>query len=222
MKDIERNQLATLTRVRDFGARHPALFAAGQFAAQLLAQINTAVDELTAHVTTHATSAGQARQSTGSKAAARAALREDLEVINRIANGLALEITGLGDKFRMPRGGDHDWLTAARAFAADALPLKSDFMRYGLPADFIDDLNADIAAFEEATAARNHSLERQVASRAAQDEALSRGLQALKQRDILLRTVSRNDVETLTAWVAASHVERLPHRRKLPPSPPAQ
>ncbi|HEY9231134.1 MAG TPA: hypothetical protein VIS78_03285, partial [Blastocatellia bacterium] len=216
---VEKNQLATLTRVRDFGAQHAARFPAGKFAEQLMTQINDAVEELTAQVTTHVASTGQARQGTSSKAAARAALHEDLEVINRIANGLALEITGLNDKFRMPRGGDHDWLTAARAFAADALPLKDEFVRYGLPADFIDDLNADIAAFEQATAARNQSLQQQVASRAAQDETLARGLQALKQLDILMRTVLRDDVETLSAWLAASHVERVPHRRKQPPPP---
>jgi hypothetical protein len=219
MKDIEKNQLATLLRVRDFGAKHPTLFPAGQFAGQLLTAISKAADELNTQETTHVASAGQARQNTTSKAAARAALQANLAAINRIANGLALEMIGLDNKFRMPRGDDHNLLTAARAYALDALPLKQDFMRYGLPADFIDDLNTDIAAFELARAARNESLEKQVASRAALDETLADGLKALKQLDILMRTVLRDDVEMQTAWMTASHVERVPHRRKQPAAP---
>lgn len=221
MRDLEKNQSDAIVRVDGFGTQQPQLFPAGQFAAQLLARIRAAAAKLTLQTTKHATSISSAQQGATSKAALRAALHADLVIINRIANGLALEITGLKDKFRMPRGDDNDLLTAARAFAADAVPLKSDFMRYGLPDDFIDDLNADIAAFEQATAKRNQSLETQAASRAAQEEALADGLQALKQLDIYMNTVLRDDPEMLAAWNKASHVERVPRRRK-PPSEPSK
>ena len=46
----------------------------------------------------------------------------------------------------------------------------------------------------------------------------------VKQLDAIMRNVLRNDVGTLTAWIMASHVERVPHRRKpqKPPAPPAE
>jgi hypothetical protein len=45
----------------------------------------------------------------------------------------------------------------------------------------------------------------------------------LKQLDAIMRNVLRDDVEMLTAWITASHVERVPRRSKTPgkPSPPA-
>jgi hypothetical protein len=220
MNDLEKNQLATLTRVSEFGAQHPTLFPAAQFAGQLMATISTVASELSAHATTQAASASTARQGTASKAASRAALREDLEAINRTAHVLAFERAGLDDKFRMPRGGDQDLLIAARAFAVDATPIRSDFIRYGLPQDFLDDLISDITAFEQATSQRNQGVEKQTASSAAIDEAVEQGMKALKQLDRVMRNVLRDDIETLTAWMTASHVERLPHRRKQPPVAP--
>lgn len=220
MDDLAKNQLATLTRVRDFGLQYPTLFPVAQFAGQLMTAISQAVTELSDHATTQAASTSTARQGTTSKAAARAALREELEVINRTARVMAFELTGLGDKFRLPHGSDQDLLIAARAFVVDAGPIRSDFQRYGMRAEFLDDLNSRIAAFEQATADRNQSLERQTASSAAIDEAMERGLKALKQLDRVMRNSLRDDVETLTAWITASHVERVPHRRKQPPAAP--
>jgi hypothetical protein len=220
MDDLEKNQLATLTRVRDFGAQHPTLFPAAQFAGQLMTTIGAVANELSTHATAQAASASTARQGATSKAAARTALRDDLEAINRTAHVMAFETTGLDDKFRMPRGGDQDLLIAARAFAVDATPIRSEFLRYGLSQDFLDFLNSDIAAFEQATSERNQSVERSAASSAAIDDVMERGMKALKQLDRLLRDALRDDIETLTAWMTASHVERLPRRRKQQPVSP--
>jgi hypothetical protein len=160
------------------------------------------------------------RQGTASKSSACAALRDVLEAINRTAHVMAFDMPGLDDKFRMPRGGDKDLLTAARAYVVDATPIRDDFIRFGLPADFIEDLKADIAAFEQATTAQNQSLEQKTASTAAIDDAISRSMKALKQLDAIMRNVLRDDVKMLTAWITASHVERVPRRRKTPPGPP--
>jgi hypothetical protein len=228
MNDLEKNQSDAIVRSSEFGTQQPQLFPAGQFAAQLLARLHTAAAKLTLETTKHASSRGSAQQNTVGKATLREALHEHLATINRIAQALSFEMPGLKNKFRMPRGDDNDLLTGARAFAADALPLKSDFIRYGLPEDFIEDLNDDIAAFEQATAARNQSMGQQAASHAAQDEALADGLQALRQLDTYLQTVLRDDPAMLAAWNRASHIERVPHRRKSPqtspppPAPPAQ
>ncbi|HST23410.1 MAG TPA: hypothetical protein VLR90_20020 [Blastocatellia bacterium] len=220
MNDLEKNRLATLTRVEDFGAQHPTLFPAGQLAGQLMATIKAVADELNTHSTSQATSVSSARQGTVTKAVARAALREDLEAINRTARVMAFDIAGLDDKFRMPHGSDQSLLIMARAFVVDATPLRTEFVRYGLPEDFLTDLNNDIAAFEQATSVRNQSLEKQTASSAAIDEAMERGLKALKQLDRVMRNVLRDDIEMLTAWITASHVERVPHRRKQSPAAP--
>lgn len=222
MNDLERNQLTTLTRVRDFGAQNPALFPATQLAGELMASITAGVTELTMHAATHAAHTSSARQGTQSRSTARTALHADLAAINQTAHALAFQIAGLDNKFRMPRGGDHELLTAARAYVIDATPLKNDFIRYGLPPDFLDDLNADILAFEQATAARNQSLEQKTASTAGIDEVMEQSMKALKQLDIIMRNVLRDQIAQLTAWMTASHIERVPHRRKPSPATPAQ
>jgi len=135
---------------------------------------------------------------------------------------MAFDIPGLDDKFRLPRGSDLNLLMTARAFVVDATPMKNDFVRFGLPEDFLEDLKADILAFEQATMARNQSLEERTASVAAIDEKLARGMKAAKQLDLILRNILRNDIQMLTAWMTASHVERVPHRRRQSPTPPAK
>lgn len=220
MNDHEKNQHATAARVRDFGALHPTLFPGAQLTGQLMAAIAAAVNELNTHAAMHVASAGEARQGTTSKSSAREALREDMEGMNRTAHVMAFDIPGLDDKFRMPRGGDQDLLTAARAYVVDATPMKADFIRFGLPADFIEDLIADIEAFEHATTSQNQSLEQKTASTAAIDDTLSRCMKALKQLDAIMRNVLRDDVEMLTAWITASHVERVRRRSKAPGPPP--
>jgi hypothetical protein len=222
MNDLERNQLAALVRVHDLGAQHPTLFPAGKLTGELMAIIDSVVEQLQAHTTTQATSTSAARQGSASKNSARSALRDDLEMINLAAHAMALDDPSLIARFRIPHGNDHELLIAARVFAAAARPMKNEFIRFGMPEDFLEDLDADITAFEQATAARNQGVENQAASVAAIDTVLARGMKALKQLDLILRIVLKDDVGMRTAWMTASHVERVPHRRKKPsaPAPP--
>jgi hypothetical protein len=220
MNDLERNQLDTLTRVRDFGTQNPALFPAAQLAGELMTTITAGVTELSTFAAAHAASLGSARQGTQSRSVARTALHADLAAINQTAHALAFQTAGLDDKFRMPRGSDQDLLAAARAYVTDATPLKNDFIRFGMAADFLDDLTADIAAFEQATAARSHSVGQQTASSAGLDDAMERSMRALKQLDVVMRNVLRDNITQLTAWMTASHIERVAHRRRPTPPPP--
>lgn len=224
MNDLDTNKLAAATRVRDFGAEHPALFPAAQFRGELMAAITALVTELNTHATKQVSGAGQARQGTTTKASARTALRDDLEAINRTARVMAFDMPGLDDKFRMPRFTDQALLTGARAFLAEATPIKSDFIRFGMPDDFLEDLAADIAAFEQAVTQQSQGLEQQTSGTAAMDETIDRAMKALRQLDTIMRNVLRDDIGTLTAWITASHVERVPRRRRSgqPPAPPTQ
>lgn len=226
MNDLDTNQLAALTRVRDFGAENPTLFPPAKLAGQLLTTITTTVADLNTHATRHVTGSSQARQGTATKASARADLREDLEAINRTARVMALDIPGLDDKFRMPRNSDQNLLTGARAIREEATAIKDDFLRFGMPEDFLEDLSANIAAVEQAITVQNQGLEQQTAGTAAKNEAIDRGMKVLRQLDAIMRNVLRDDVARLTAWITASHVERVGRRRRSgqtqPPTPPEQ
>jgi hypothetical protein len=166
---------------------------------------------------------GSVSESATSKAVARDELMRDLTSISRTARAWAQTTPGLEDKFRIPHNqSDQAVLAAARAAAADALPLKAEFIRRGMPADFLEDLEADIDEMDEAIGRKAQGEGSQVAATASIEREIERGMNAVRQLDPVMRNTFAADRATLAAWMSASHVER-PPRRGTPSSstPPA-
>lgn len=221
MKDSEIRRYEMFLRVREFGTAHAAQFPATTFGGELLARLNTAITELDAHTSAQSSGKRAAQEGAGSKASAREEVREDLESISRTARAMALTTPGLEDKFRAPRSiSDQALLAVARSFAADAAPLKAEFIRRGLPANFLEDLDADINAFATSINHRIQGTEKHVAATAAIDDAIERGVNTVRELDPLMRNTFANDAATLAAWLSASHVERAPQRAKPIATPP--
>ncbi len=150
-------------------------------------------------------------------------MREQLERTSRTARTMALTMPGLEDKFRLPRKPkDQELLTTARTFLADANPLKSEFVRRGLPANFLDELEEDINAFEISINQKIQGTEKHVTATAAIDDAIERGLNTVRELDAIIRNTFADDVATLAAWLSASRIERAPKRAKpsTKPAPP--
>jgi hypothetical protein len=222
MKDSDRRRYEMFLRVREFGAAHTAQFPPATLGNELLARLNTIVTELDSHTSAQSSGKRAAQQGAGSKASARAELREDLERISRTARAMALTMPGLEDKFRAPRSiSDQALLAVARSFAADALPLKPEFTRRGLPANFLDDLEADISDFETSINEKIQGTEKQVTATAAIDDAIERGLNTVRELDAIIRNTFADDAATLAAWLSASRAERAPKRTKQPVQPTA-
>lgn len=213
MKDTERLRYETFLRVREFGASRTAEFPTTTLAGELFADLDGIIAEIDRHTTAQASGQSASMQSTGSKSAARDELRRDLEAISRTARVMARSTPGLEDKFRAPRSiSDQALITMARAFAADALSLKLEFTRRGLPDDFLDDLAADIEAFEQAVNQKIQKREAQVAATAALDDAIERGVDIVRELDAIMRNKFVSDSASLAAWLSASHIERTPRR----------
>lgn len=211
MNDLEVRRYEMFKRVRDFGATHAASFPANTLGGELFATIGAVVTELDGHAAAQSSGGSSARQSTATKAVARAALREDLEAIRRTARSMALDSPGLDNKFRLPRNAnDQVLLSTARAFAADAVPLTTEFVRHEMPSDFLADLNADIADFERAVNGQNLGIDTRVTATAAIDAAIERGMQAARRLDAVVRNKFSNDPARRAAWESARHTERLP------------
>ena len=98
-------------------------------------------------------------------------------------------------------------------FAADAVALKPEFIKRGLPANFLEDLNEDITAFEQALAQREQGKGAQVAASATIDDLIERGMKIARELDPVMRNIYENDPGKLAAWLSASHVERAPRSR---------
>ncbi|HKC63968.1 MAG TPA: hypothetical protein VKB86_10040 [Pyrinomonadaceae bacterium] len=110
-----------------------------------------------------------------------------------------------------------------RHYVADALPLKAEFIKRGLPATFLDDLNDDIEAFEEALAQREQGREKHVNATATLEDLTERGMRIVRQLDPIMRNLFENEPGKLAAWLSASRVERAPRRKakQQPVSPQA-
>jgi hypothetical protein len=211
MKDTERRRLEMFIRVREFGTAHAAEFPINGFASEQFAIVNSAINALETHAGAQSSGRGGARQGAAGKAAARDELLRDLEAISRTARGMALTTPGLEDKFRVPHNkSNQDVLAAARAAANDAPPFKAEFIRRGMPADFLEDLAADIAVMEGAISQKAQGTESHVAATAAIDAEIERGMTAVRQLDPVIRNAFASDPATLAAWFSASHVARTP------------
>lgn len=213
MKDTERLRYEMFLRVRTFGASREAEFPPTTLAGELFAGLNGIIEEIDGHTAAQTSGQSAAMESTGSKSAARDELRRDLEAISRTARVMARTIPGLENKFRSPRSiSDQALLALARAFASDALPLKLEFTRRGLPDDFLDDLAADIEAFEQAVNQQIQKREAQVTATAALDDAIERGVDTVRELDVIMRNKLATNHAALAAWLSASHIERTPRR----------
>ena len=217
MKDTERHRLEMFLRAREFGNEHGAQFPLNSFAAEQFAILGGVISALETHASAQSSGRSGARQGVAGKAAARDELLRDLEAISRTARTMTRTTPGLEDKFRVPHNkSNQDVLATARAVAADALPFKAEFIRRGMPADFLEDLAADIAAMEEAITQKAQGTESHVAATAAIDAEIERGMTAVRQLDPVIRNIFASDPATLAAWFSASHVARTPRS-----SPPA-
>lgn len=224
MRDTQVRGYEMLQRVSDFGVTHATSFPANTLGGELFAAVNYTLSELDGHLTKQASGAGSAKQATASRSEAREKLRRALEAISRTARSMADTIPGLDDKFRLPRGNASDQIliATARAFAEDARPLGDEFIRHEMNARFLEDLNADIRAFEQAINAQNMNVEKRVTATAAIENALENGVKAVRRLDAIIRNKFGNDPSTLTAWASASHIERSPRRtpKETKPSAP--
>ena len=212
--------------MRGFGQAHVTDFAANSLGTQTFTTLAGIIAEIDGLAAGETSARGDARQGTETRAQARAALRDDLEAINRTARVMADEVPGLNDKFRLPRNtNDTDLLNAARAFKGDAEPLKAQFISHELPADFLEDLQADIEAMESAIGDQSSGVGSHVAASAALDDAFNRGIDVVRKLDAIVRNKYANNSGVLAEWTSASHTERAPRHAAAgggsTPTPPA-
>jgi hypothetical protein len=197
-------------RVDAFRSERAASFPADSLGGEQFAIVAEVIRTLTDATTSQTSGKSSVQQATASRTDARERLHDSLQAITRTARAMALDTPGLENKFRLPRSGsDQALLITARAFAADALPLKAEFIRHELPASFIEDLKDDIADLEHAMGGQNTGRDAHVTATASIETVIERGMNAVRKLDAIVRNKFRNDPATLAAWESARHVERI-------------
>jgi hypothetical protein len=170
---------------------------------------------------------GAFAEETESQAILRGELEEELRDINLTAAAIAEETSNpaMIERFRMPHAqNDSNLAASARAIAAAIreLSLNDEFEAHGHPADTATELEAMVLDFITSEGNQGTAYGNRAGATAAIPLALRSGKAALKTLHAIFRRVYKGDLEVLTAWRTASHVQRVSSPTKLPAAlPPA-
>jgi len=190
-------------------------FSAGGAARQLFAGLQATVTEVEQKGAAYGTGRSDAKHGTQTISATREVL-----LVNLVSIREAAKVMNVEDKFPYPRvENDKQILQMADVYATNALPLKTQFIAHELPADFLEDLAEDKAAFQAAIANRLNAVGDHIAAREELDDALADGVASVRRLTSLMKVKYANNPGKLAEWMAASHIER-PPRRARPAEPP--
>jgi hypothetical protein len=218
MHVFERRQYDMLVRVRDFGDRYGHLFPTSSLARRNFKKVAAALKELDAQDVTHMAASVSARAHR--KEIAREALLARLQAVSQTARVLAADAPGLDQQFPMPYSiSDQTLLTTGRTFVRDAEPLRSQFLAHGMPAGFVDDLNALVDGFERALRDRGLGREARRAARASTEAALASGRAAVRSLAAFVTNHLRDDAVTRTVWEQAHRIVYPDRTKRIDPAP---
>jgi hypothetical protein len=220
MTNLETRKFNMLTRVRDFGIAHASSFPTNSLGGELFTEVTGIVETLESFASEKSSTKGESRQNTSSKAIARATLKKMLEAIRRTARAIAVQTPGIDEKFRLPKPfTDQNLSSSARAFAADALPLKAEFIRHEMSANFIVELQAAIEEFDRATSESNQSSEARFSAIQSLSATLRKAKKTVLQLDAIVRNKFKSDPIITAAWAQATKVERAAQTTRAPKEP---
>lgn len=198
-----------LLRVKQFCLAQTSHFPENSLGKELFAALSNLVSELEDLGVEQVSGLSAARSSTATKAETRKNLTEMMLAINRTARALAVENPGLENKFPAPRAlSDQALLTAARAFAQDAEPLKSQFLRHEMTANFLEQLRTATTAFEQAITQKQTAVGSHRQARVGLDSKIATGLQTVRQLDALIHNKFKGNAVVLSDWTRASRITR--------------
>lgn len=153
----------------------------------------------------------------GRRAGARQRLAAQLSLIARAARLLDRTRPGQFDELRVPRPRTEPRLLAAGAlFMEQCAPHADAFIGYGLPATFIDDLQASV---DDLRGVMREGAGHRLMSAAAQVNipmTLAEGMAAVRTIDLAISIHCRNDGAFLGAWAHARGWSTPPPRSSVP------
>jgi soluble cytochrome b562 len=203
MKADKIHKQQMLERVFNFGQTHLGLFPEGSAAGEIIASLGSAIGKLSGKASQQVSVAGDIRESAVSRQDARKALKWRLDLIDQTARALKL------DQFYMPRNKtDAAYIAAGQAFAQQAQPLKKDFIKQGVPADFIEALNAAVTDLQQATLDQTSSKGEHSSSIADFNETLKQAMSELKRFDALVKNCLGGNPGIMAAWKIARRIGR--------------
>ena len=200
-----------ILRVREFGAQQAVSFPPTSLGAELFARVSAAAAKLEQHFADQSSGQAFARQGTASRGVARAALTELLGRMRRTSRAISRKRPDFEARFRLPRKQvDKDLIATAEAIATAAVPEKNEFLNYGMPDDFLEQLDDLIEEFRRGMNKQETGRGNRLMATAAIEDTLEEAIDAVRDLNAIVRNTFADDPVLLAAWTSARHVRRLP------------
>ncbi len=232
MNDRDQRRYDRLPRVQTFGRENAADFTPASKAKTLFANVDKRITDL------DEAKAGQ-QPARVSKETLLDALVLDFKNISRTARAIALTENGFASPYRIPDNPSEsaitthadallllleDQATDSAAVKTAKAALRTKFIAYELPADFVADLRADREAIRTANQHNQGETQEGVENTEAIGQILGLAANDVQELDTIMRNKYARNPAKLAAWESASRVERAPQREKKPatsaPQPP--
>jgi hypothetical protein len=151
------------------------------------------------------------------------ALRTYLKDVARVGRSLDRDTyPGLAEHFVLPDTRSYPALVAAaNAMIAEATPLEAAFIAHGLPATFLADTAALLAAFEAGSDDKWDGLQTQVEGTSTLHHRAMAAIVAATKLDAIIRAHFRDDPVKLDVWTHARHVQADPESEEEGSTPPS-
>jgi hypothetical protein len=229
MNDRDQRRYDRTTRVQTFGVENAADFAVGSKAKTHFANLDSLIDKL------DDAKAGQTPNRV-SKETLLDALSIDLQNIARTARSIELTENGFAAPYRIPDNTSEAAVTThtdalllrledqsadSAAVKTAKAALRTRFVAYELPADFVTHLRADRTAIADANRRNQSETQGGVENTGLIGDLLGQVNNEISELDAIMHNKYTRQPEKLRAWQSASHVERAPQREKKPPTPPS-
>lgn len=180
-----------------------------------LENLDTNVAALTQLGIDKVASTGSAKDATLSKGDSRDFLRDAMQNIADMWKSMADEFDNTIYKFRMPANqSDQNLISTARVFFTEATPLKAEFIKRGMPSDFLEELTEYTDSFTQKTAESEDAYRTRVGVNAAFVEPTRDCAKIVNKLSPIVKIVFRNNPQKMAEWLVASHIERAPQPQK--------
>lgn len=187
-------QYAMLVRVRNFGDAHKEPFPEGSEGSKAFGVVSAAVTQIDAFTKAKLTAR---RLSKKEKLAAKLALAARIGTIARSARVMAKSVVGADAKFSLPtRQSDVAVLQTGRLFLGEAGAVKDAFIRCGLPATFMEELEQAVATLEQAINGRSTRKTDAVVAQKGIRSTLKKGVDAVGSLDVLVANAFGREHDT--------------------------
>jgi hypothetical protein len=229
MKSKQTRSLQAFRRVQAWFAQHPEVLANSGSSQQALASqldaLKQVVDSMTAGATEQTTQKGQATLAAKDEQQLRADVRSlHMKAIVTVAGALRGKVPGMG-VFKLPSREmrSENLVHAAEAVRTTASVYKDVFVEHGLPADFLDQLDAATSALEQSVDARGVARSRIAGASSSLANEQELGRQIVTMIDASLTHALKSDPATLASWRQAKRVtvKGVTSREVLPETPVA-